>query len=173
MKRFVCLIALLAVMLPSPVSGQESRKERREARKEARRAEKALMDSLVRAYNEEESVNVGYGTMKKRNLTTSVSQVNVNSDEISTYPDMGSYLAGRVPGLTVRKVGNGYSYTVRGINSINASTEPLFVVDGVTVSDINYLNPKDVKSVEVLKDASASIYGTRGACGVILITTRR
>lgn len=58
-------------------------------------------------------------------------------------------------------------------DSINSSTDPLFVVDGSTVSDISYLSPSDVKSVEVLKDASASIYGSRGACGVIFITTKR
>ena len=77
-----------------------------------------------------------------------------------------------MPGLIVRKVGGSYKFTIRGINSINSSTDPLLIVDGCTVDDIDYLNPKDIKSVEVLKDASASIYGSRGACGVILITTK-
>ena len=75
-------------------------------------------------------------------------------------------------GLSVYKRGSTYKYVIRGINSINASTDPLFIVDGSAVNDISYLSPKDVKSVEVLKDASASIYGSRGACGVIIITTK-
>ena len=72
----------------------------------------------------------------------------------------------------MRNDGGTYSYQVRGVNSINSSTEPLFVVDGVVVSSIDYINPLTVKSVEVLKDASASIYGSRGGCGVIIITTK-
>ena len=115
---------------------------------------------------------MGYGRVKRRNLTTSVSKVAIQDDVIGSYSNIGEYLMGRVPGLQVTKVGSEYKYTIRGINSINSPTDPLFLVNGVETVDINYLNPRDIQSVEVLKDASASIYGTRGACGVILITTK-
>lgn len=168
----IITVAMLTLISPSVSHGQ-SAKERRQARKEARSLEKALNDSLrMMQYNAEE-INVGYGTMKKRNLTTSVSQVKVNETEISSYANIGEYLMGRVPGLSVIKNGNEYQYMVRGINSINSSTDPLFIVDGIEMENIDYINPRDVQSVEVLKDASSSIYGTKGGNGVILITTKR
>ena len=88
------------------------------------------------------------------------------------YTNIGEYLKGRVPGLMVTKLGTGYKYQIRGISSINSPTDPLFIVDGMEVANIDYINPNDVERVEVLKDASASIYGNRGACGVIVITTK-
>jgi TonB-dependent SusC/RagA subfamily outer membrane receptor len=107
-------------------------------------------------------------------VTSSVSKVSVDEKTVTSYSDMGTYLMGRVPGLTVTKTGNGYRYSIRSSDTIYGNTEPLFVVDGVTVDDISYLNPSDVDHVEVLKDAaSASIYGTQGGNGVILITTKR
>lgn len=168
--------AIMLVLLSVSVYAQDRdslRRAEREARREQRRAERALRDSLRMIEFNDDSVNVGYGYVKRKNLTTSVSRVQVRQEDIISYVDIGEYLQGRVPGLSVQKVGSSYKYTIRGINSINASTDPLFVVDGATVTDISFLNPRDVKSVEVLKDASASIYGTRGACGVILITTYR
>lgn len=161
------------ILLPVSYSVQaQSRKEERKARKEIRRQERAIRDSLLLMMSENESVNVGYGSTKKKNLTTSVSSVKAKNTETDGYSHVAEYLQGRVPGLIVRKVGGSYKFTIRGINSINSSTDPLLIVDGCTVNDIDYLNPKDIKSVEVLKDASASIYGSRGACGVILITTK-
>lgn len=114
-------------------------------------------------------VNVGYGTADKDNVNYSVSTVKVSDKEIATYSNMYDYLRGRVPGVVV---GPGNSITIRGINSINASTEPLILVDGVEVNDLSSINPLDVYSVDVLKDASSSIYGVRGGNGVILITTK-
>lgn len=164
---------ILALIAMQPASHAQSRKERRAARKEERALLESVRDSLgMKAYGDEE-VNVGYGRMKRRNLTTSVSKVEIQDDVIGSYSNIGEYLMGRVPGLQVTKTGSEYKYTIRGINSINSPTDPLFIVDGVEIIDINHLNPRDIKSVEVLKDASASIYGTRGACGVILITTKR
>ena len=114
-------------------------------------------------------VNVGYGTADKDDVNYSVSSVKVSDKEIATYNNMYDYLRGRVPGVIV---GPGNSITIRGINSINASTEPLILVDGVEVNDLSNINPMDVYSVNVLKDASSSIYGVRGGNGVILITTK-
>lgn len=177
MKNFTTIIAvalLLAASLPSHSQDRKAgRQDRREERRELRRLERAVRDSLRLRQMEDDSINIGYGRISKRNLTTSVSQVNVRQEDVGSYANIGEYLTGRVPGLVVQKVGSSYKYSVRGINSINSSTDPLFVVDGAVVMDIDSINPRDVKSVEVLKDASASIYGTRGACGVILITTRR
>jgi TonB-dependent SusC/RagA subfamily outer membrane receptor len=121
----------------------------------------------------EESVNVGYGSIKRKNLTTSVSKLKMSETEMSSYTNIGEYIAGRVPGVQVTKTGGSYKYIIRGVNTIYGSNDPLFIVDGMEVADIDYINPREVKSVEVLKDASSSIYGSRGACGVIIITTRR
>ena len=176
MKNLVFLFIALAMMVSYPANSQdksEARRARREQRREERRLERALMDSLRLAAFEQDSVNVGYGYVKNKNLTSSVSKDSMDNVHTSSYAHIGEYLAGRVPGLVVHKTGGGYKYTIRGATSIYASTDPLFIVDGTEVMDIDYLNPSDVESVEVLKDSSASIYGTRGACGVILITTRK
>ena len=175
MKNFVFLFIALAMLVSYPANSQdkyEGKRARREQRRAERRAERALMDSLRLASFGEDSVNVGYGYIKRKNLTSAVSKVSMDDEQSSSYTTIGDYLMGRVPGLTVIKTGTTYKYIIRGLSSINSQTDPLFVVDGVEVMDISYLNPRDVKSVEVLKDSSASIYGTRGACGVILITTR-
>lgn len=175
MKNFAFLFIALAMMVSYPANSQdksEARRARREQRREERRLERALMDSLRLAAFEQDSVNVGYGYVKRKNLVNSVSKVPMENDQNMSYNDIGEYLMGRVPGLAVIKTGTTYKYIIRGLSSINSQTDPLFIVDGVEVMDISYLNPRDVKSVEVLKDSSASIYGTRGACGVILITTR-
>ncbi|MGQ8338809.1 TonB-dependent receptor [Sunxiuqinia sp. A32] len=128
----------------------------------------------------EEVVAVGYGTMKKVNLTGSVS--NVNFEKLATRPSSNTInaLAGAVPGLTIIQGGgqpgkDQGAIHIRGIGSVNAGTEPLIVIDGVTseVDDFGALNPTDISDVSVLKDAAASaIYGARAANGVILITTK-
>ena len=89
--------------------------------------------------------------------------------QTKSYSDMYEYLQGRVPGLQVTP---DKRIIIRGIGSINSSTEPLILVDGAEVSDLSTINPHDVKTVDVLKDGSSSIYGVRGANGVILITTK-
>lgn len=166
------MLSLVALALVLGLSAQD-RKAERMTRRELRRAERALYDSVRQKRMEDDSVYVGYGYVKKKNLTTSVSKVEVTDIQIKGYTSIGDYLKGRVAGLQVMKVGNGYKYLIRGISSLNAPTDPLFIVDGVEVSDIDFVSPNDVATVEVLKDASASIYGNRGACGVIIITTKR
>ena len=176
MKK-ILIFALAALMLTGvslPSSAQETgnEKQSRKERSEQRKALRAIRDSLNMLKAESDSINVGYGYTKRKHLTTAVSKVSIKDNEVANYSDIGEYLQGRVPGLSVYKRGSSYKYVIRGINSINSSTDPLFIVDGSAVNDISYLSPKDVKSVEVLKDASASIYGSRGACGVIIITTK-
>lgn len=122
----------------------------------------------------DEEINVGYGHTKRSDLSYSVSKVEIDEKQISSYTSIWDYLNGRVAGVHISNTGNGGTpeITIRGINSINLSSQPLLIVDGVETSDISYLSPHDVASVEVLKDASASIYGSRGANGVIMFTTK-
>ena len=124
----------------------------------------------LRVPREDLDVNIGYGTVKKSDLTTSVATLDMERDtQTKSYSDMYEYLQGRVPGLQVTP---DKRIIIRGIGSINSSTEPLILVDGAEVSDLSTINPHDVKTVDVLKDGSSSIYGVRGANGVILITTK-
>ncbi|WP_161888617.1 SusC/RagA family TonB-linked outer membrane protein [Pontibacter russatus] len=126
----------------------------------------------------EEVVVVGYGTQKKSDVTGSVGVV--NSEELLRAPVNNALqgLQGRVAGVNV-KLNSGSPTSsprviIRGVGTINASSGPLYVVDGVVMEDIQFLNPNDIESIEVLKDASSTaIYGARGANGVILVSTRR
>ena len=128
----------------------------------------------------EEIVVIGYGTTRKKDLTGSVSSV--SGDELSNIPAarVDQVLQGRAAGVQVTQIngapGSGSTIRVRGGNSIQGNNEPLYVIDGFIVGtgfNLNNLNVNDIESIEVLKDAvSISIYGTRGANGVILITTK-
>lgn len=146
-----------------------------------------------------EVVVVGYGTMDRANLTSSVSSIGSNDLENDPMPSVTQAIQGKAGGVQVTQKGGspggGISIRIRGTTSINASSDPLYVVDGVPVnsntnftggSDFNFgggtqginilasINPSDIESVEVLKDAaSSSIYGARAANGVVLITTKR
>lgn len=118
--------------------------------------------------NDEKQVNIGYGIADSRDLSYSVSSV--KPDEYETYTDMYDYLRGKVAGV---QIGTDNKIHIRGINSIHSSTEPLILLDGVEISDLKLINPRDVYRIDVLKDASAAIYGMKGANGVILITTKK
>ena len=127
-----------------------------------------------------EVVVVGYGTQKKVNLTGAVANVDVDK-AIASRPitDVGKALQGITPGLTINNriggVGTESTIRLRGsVGSLSAAsgTKPLILVDNVEVPSLNLVNPDDIETISVLKDASsASIYGTRAAWGVILITT--
>lgn len=118
--------------------------------------------------NEKEYINLGYLKVDKDVATESVSTLNVPM--ASGYNNIYDYIKGRVPGVEV----NGTSIIIRGINSINLTSDPLILVDGVATDDISWLSPDMVQSIDVLKDASSTaMYGSRGGNGVILITTRR
>ena len=116
----------------------------------------------------EEDVNIGYGTVKKKNLTGAVSTVEVERG--TSYTNIFDYIKGRVPGVEV--IGN--NFRVRGIKTILGSEYALVLVDGIEMDDVSSISPNDIEKVDVLKDAAAtSIYGSRAANGVILITTRK
>ncbi|RPE12970.1 TonB-dependent receptor [Chitinophaga lutea] len=127
----------------------------------------------------EEVVVVGYGTQKRSDVTGSI--FTVSSKKIQEVPvtNAAAALQGRVPGVLVDKGGNrpgeGVRVQIRGRRSFQASNDPLYVIDGIPIdAGINDIDPDDIETMEVLKDASATaIYGSRGANGVILITTRR
>lgn len=128
--------------------------------------------------NLEQVVVVGYGTQKKKDLTTAV--VVVGEKDIRDRPMVSAAeaLQGKAAGVQVvqpsGKPGNDIAVRVRGATSVIAGNEPLYVVDGVPTTDIRGLNPTDIESMSVLKDASSSaIYGARAANGVVLITTKR
>lgn len=125
----------------------------------------------------EEVVVVGYGVQKKSDLTGSIAQVNEKDLQKQPAPSLGAALEGRAAGLQVTgsgAPGSNVSLNIRGIGSINNS-QPLIVIDGVpTDVPLNMINMDDVASVDVLKDASATaIYGSRGAYGVVIITTKK
>lgn len=135
----------------------------------------------------EEIVVIGYGTAKKSDLTGAVASVKAEQLMERPAPSLNQALAGRMPGVQVNtnsgRPGGRTNIRIRGFSSINSSNNPLYVVDGVMLpmgnqnqasQAIDYINPNDIASVEVLKDASSTaIYGARGANGVILITTKK
>src|SRR5690606_7307570 len=130
--------------------------------------------------NLDEVVVVGYGTQKKSNIPGAITNVDVDKVLGSRpIPDVGRGLQGAVPGLSVRipsgEVGSDPLIRIRGfVGSIQGSSAPLILVDNVEVPSIQLINPNDVESISILKDASAaSIYGAKAAFGVILITTKK
>jgi TonB-dependent SusC/RagA subfamily outer membrane receptor len=125
-----------------------------------------------------EVVVVGYGTVKKSDLTGAVASIKSDKLLERNVTSVGQALQGRIAGVDVAMntaaPGKFPKIRIRGINSINSGVDPLYVVDGVVGVNANALNPNDIESLEVLKDASATaIYGARGANGVIMITTKR
>ncbi|MEI8084612.1 MAG: TonB-dependent receptor [Paludibacter sp.] len=126
----------------------------------------------------DEVVAIGYGTIKKSDLTGAVSSVSADKLKKTPVSSLDQAMQGRVSGVTVNansgQPGAAASVYIRGIGSPNGGTGPLYVVDGVIVGSISYLSPSDIASLEVLKDASSTaIYGSRGANGVILVTTKK
>ncbi|ODS87368.1 MAG: SusC/RagA family TonB-linked outer membrane protein [Cytophagaceae bacterium SCN 52-12] len=126
----------------------------------------------------DEQVIVGYGEVKKSDLTGAVASIQ-SKDITRANPVMAARaIQGQVAGATVTKSSNrpgaGYGITIRGENTINFSTEPLVVIDGLMGGNLNNLNPNDIQSMDILKDASSTaIYGSRGANGVVIITTKK
>lgn len=143
--------------------------------------------------NLSELVVVGYGVQKKSDLTGAVSSVSISDLQSNTAASVGNLLGGTIPGVQVTATsgqpGGNFSIRVRGGSSVQGGNEPLYVIDGfpvyeesitagavsgATSNPLSYLNPNDIESVNILKDASATaIYGSRGANGVVIITTKK
>lgn len=125
-----------------------------------------------------EVVVVGYGSVKKSDLTGSVASVSNTTLLRGGKTNSAGALQGELSGVTItrsnNKPGGGYDIKIRGINSITASSSPLIVIDGVPGGNLDFVNPDDIEKIDVLKDASATaIYGSRGANGVVLVTTKK
>lgn len=125
-----------------------------------------------------EIVVIGYGSQQKKDITGAVSTINGESFESRPNIQVGSLIQGQAAGVQVLsnsgKPSEGFSVRIRGTNSINAGSEPLYVVDGVPTTDTRSINPADIDTITILKDASSTaIYGAQGANGVVLITTKR
>jgi len=161
---------------------------------EVRYTGQAVIDVVMEeaAIDLEEVVAIGYGTMKKSDLTGAVGSVKVDEMMKTPVSSFDQSLQGRVAGVQVMQLsaqpGGSTMFRIRGGSSIYAGNQPLYVIDGMminsndnmswlgtpTINALSSLNPNDIESIEVLKDASAtSIYGAKGANGVIIITTRR
>lgn len=126
----------------------------------------------------ESVVVVGYGTQRRKDVTGAITTVTAESFNKGITPGVNSLIQGKVPGLVISRNGgdpNGaQSVLLRGPSTINGSTAPFYVIDGVPGADIATVNPDDIASIDVMRDAtSTAIYGTRAANGVILVTTRR
>lgn len=137
---------------------------------------------LTSAHSLNDVVVIGYGSVKRRDLTGSVSHVNIDDMDKAPVRSFDEALAGRIAGVQVSSTegqpGAATTIIIRGNNSITQNNSPLYVVDGFPIEgssfDFNTLNPDDIEAIDVLKDASATaIYGARGSNGVIIITTRR
>ncbi len=127
---------------------------------------------IADAIDLDEVVAIGYGTMKKSDIIGSVATVKSGELARSQSGNVMNALQGKATGLNIVSNSQGTKVQIRGLNSINSNSDPLWVVDGVPSSQ--YINPADIESVEVLKDASATaIYGSRGSNGVILISTKK
>jgi TonB-dependent SusC/RagA subfamily outer membrane receptor len=118
-------------------------------------------------------IAVGYGFMKKEDLTYAADHMQQENNEYCNFANIYELLKGRFPGVIVDGTSGSYRVFIRQTQSINSSNEVLFVVDGSTGADVSGLNPCDIQSIDVIKDGTASVYGTRGSNGVVLIRTKR
>jgi TonB-dependent SusC/RagA subfamily outer membrane receptor len=115
-------------------------------------------------------IAVGYGYINEKDLSYSISHLDESNDEFCSYSNIYDLIKGQLPGVSV----SGSKVYIRGgTNSLLLDTEALYVVDGQVTSTIDWIHPCQVKSIDVLKDSSASVYGSRGGNGVVLIETRR
>ena len=126
----------------------------------------------------EDVVVIGYGTVRKKDLTGSIESISGDRIVDARTVDPSEALNGRVSGVLVTKTSNrpgaDMNIQIRGLNSFNYSNGPLYVIDGVpTTSGLRHINPEDIESIDVLKDASScAIYGSRGSNGVVIVTTK-
>ncbi len=124
-----------------------------------------------------EVVVVGYGTMKKSDLTGSISSVNTDQLNAKGTSSPIASLQGSVPGVNITqstgRTNGGFNVEIRGKSSTNSDLKPIYVIDGVVCDDMDFLNPQDIERIDVLKDASSTaIYGSRATAGVVMVTTK-
>jgi TonB-dependent starch-binding outer membrane protein SusC len=125
-----------------------------------------------------EVVVVGYGTQRKKEITSAITSISSEQFNKGNINDVAQLLQGKVAGLSISRPGGnpneGFEIRLRGLSTLGAGTSPLVVVDGQIGADLNSIDPNDIKTIDVLKDgSSAAIYGTRGSAGVIIVTTKK
>ena len=189
MKIKVVLIMLLSVLCMTTVSAQKSKKNKKIVIEgtvtDINKApisnaiimiDGAKTNSVTNAKGEtsaaqnkgEEGVNVGYGSVKKKNVVTQVNSIEGNTKKYASYRNIYDMISREVSGVRV----NGRSVVIRGSKDLFGDVPALFVVDGVPTDDVSNISPTDVKSIQVLKGSAAAIYGSRAYGGVILIKTK-
>ena len=133
--------------------------------------DKAWNNTGKQATKDNETVDIGYGVAAKDQTSNSGNKANLNNTRSKSYTNIYDMIKSEVPGVQV----SGTSVRLlQGTTSLTSPTEPLFVVDGTIVNQIsNFLSPTDVKSISLLKGSAASIYGSRGANGVLVFTTNK
>lgn len=142
--------------------------------------DRSLLNVTLHVNNEllDEIVVVGYGTQRKSSITGSIASVNTDMLKDVSSPSISNMLQGKIAGAAVAptsgRPGEKVTIRVRGLGSISGNQDPLWVIDGVVGSTLAELNPNDIEAISILKDGSATaLYGSRGANGVILVTTKR
>jgi len=125
----------------------------------------AIQGLILEVPEGEEMINIGYGKVRKKDLINPTGQIDGRGHKYDSYTSIYDMIRGEVPGVQVV----GSKILVRGASSLNLSNDPLLIVNGVPVSSLDNISPRDVKSISVLKGPDASIYGSRAAGGVILI----
>lgn len=120
---------------------------------------------------ENRQIAVGYGYMNEKDIINSISQMDRKRNDFCQYSNVFDLIRGRFPGVQVVGGGREPEVIIRGISSINLSSCALYVLDGVVVNAIGHISPCQISSISVLKDSSASMYGSRGANGVVVIET--
>ena len=125
-------------------------------------------------YGEVDDVTISYGGTAIDANGYAVKKLTTENDKtVSSYRTITEYLQGKVPGLQIKEIAGGEpQITIRGVSSNTGNTSPLYIVDGMQVSSLTSIDPNNIYSVEVLKDASASLYGLQGANGVLIFTTK-
>lgn len=117
---------------------------------------------------EDDSVNIGYTTVSKNAMTDAGNSLKVSERDSDQYNSMLDYLRDRVPGIEI----DGNSIMIRGMSSLQGSSDPLIMFDGAEIMDITMIDPREVYSVDVLKDSGAAMYGVKGTNGVIIIKSK-
>lgn len=136
-------------------------------------ADSVSINLIFKGREQDILVAVGNGYVKKEDLVFAVSNLQQENSEFSNFSNIFDLIRGRFPGVEVINSAGGSSLLIRGTNSLTLSSEPLYIVDGIPVTDISNIEPVTVRSIDVLKDAAAAYYGSRGTNGVIIIQTRK
>jgi TonB-dependent SusC/RagA subfamily outer membrane receptor len=139
----------------------------------AEKPDSIQINLIFLARDKDINVAVGNGYVKKEDLVFAVSHLQQENNEYSNYSNIYDLLRGKFPGVDVVNSPEGTTVLIRGTHSLKLSSQPLFIVDGIPVSEISSVDPGNVKLIDVLRDASASFYGSRGSNGVIIIETKK